>query len=381
MDFRVYHYGARGLWDQTRPVYGPTSGLGWPMHYRYPPLFLLLFAPFAGLPLGAAAALWVLVKAGALAVLLRSMWRRLKQPGMRLSGWVPLLLAGPYVVEEFRYGNAQFFVFALTAAALLQMRRRPLLAAASLAGGIIVKVWPLFFVPYLAARGDWKAAGWTLAFTAVLAMLPSLYFGFGENVSLLSQWFEQEFSTQLGESEIWFPNQSLRGVLMRYLTFIDYSKVPDSDYPLVHITTLDPALVRAVWLCIATALYMGLLILADRTRRAEGWVQHSLAFCLICLLQPFTQKYALVILLWPAVVAAMLMEDAPVRKLLYGAIALVLFQPLLPSAAAQRLVQVLGADFAAASLIGAAMALAAIRPVSPRLASPLSKLAPDGLCK
>ena len=51
MDFRVYHYGARGVFDGTRPVYGPTSGLGWPMHYRYPPLFLLLFDTDAALEL------------------------------------------------------------------------------------------------------------------------------------------------------------------------------------------------------------------------------------------------------------------------------------------------------------------------------------------
>src|SRR5262245_25157870 len=66
MDFRVYHYGARGVFDGTRPVYGPTSGLGWPMHYRYPPLFLLLFAPLAMLPLGLAAAIWVVAKIGIL---------------------------------------------------------------------------------------------------------------------------------------------------------------------------------------------------------------------------------------------------------------------------------------------------------------------------
>ena len=51
MDFRVYYYGTQGVFAGTRPVYGPTSGLGWPMHYRYPPLFLLVFAPFAMLPL------------------------------------------------------------------------------------------------------------------------------------------------------------------------------------------------------------------------------------------------------------------------------------------------------------------------------------------
>ena len=56
MDFRVYYYGAQGVFDGSRPVYGPSSGLGWPMHYRYPPLFLLLFAPFSWLPLGLSAA-------------------------------------------------------------------------------------------------------------------------------------------------------------------------------------------------------------------------------------------------------------------------------------------------------------------------------------
>src|ERR1043166_2595615 len=62
MDYRVYFYGARGVFDGTRPVYGHTSGIGWPMHYRYPPLFLLLFAPFTLLPLGLAAAIWVVLK-------------------------------------------------------------------------------------------------------------------------------------------------------------------------------------------------------------------------------------------------------------------------------------------------------------------------------
>src|SRR5262245_53600694 len=32
MDFRVYYYGAQGVLDGTRPVYGEYSGMGWPMH-------------------------------------------------------------------------------------------------------------------------------------------------------------------------------------------------------------------------------------------------------------------------------------------------------------------------------------------------------------
>lgn len=373
MDFRVYHYGARGVFDGTRPVYGPTSGMGWPMHYRYPPLFLLVFAPLAWLPLGLGSAVWVVLKAVVLVLLVRAITSRLSLGGTP-GGWLlPTLLAGPYVVEEFRYGNAQFFVFALAAVGLLDVRKRPMLSAASLALSISLKVWPLFFVPYLAVRRDWKVVSWTLVVTAILTMLPSLYFGFGGNLHLLAQWFGQEFSTQLGESEIWFPNQSLRGVLMRYLTVIDYSQVPDSNYPLVHIAALDPAIVRAAWLGLAMAAYAGLLVIARRGEQSEGWIEHGLTFCMIGLLEPFTQKYALVVLLWPAIVAGMLATQPSLRNLIYAAVAAVIFQPLIPGAATQRLLQVLGFDFAATVVLTAAMTKAAL--------SPTSKLGPAGSCK
>src|SRR4029078_958626 len=124
----------------------------------------------------------------------------------------------PYIVEEFRYGNAQFFVIALTVISLLIARERPVASAASLALGICIKVWPFFFVPYLAARRDWNVVAWTMVFVLVLMLLPSFYFGFQGNIHLVRQWYEQESGTQLGLSEAWFPNQSLRGELMRYFT-------------------------------------------------------------------------------------------------------------------------------------------------------------------
>src|SRR5438552_12424007 len=85
MDFRVYYYGARGVFDGTRPVYGDTSGIGWPMHYRYPPLFLLLFAPVAVLPLGLAAAIWVILKI----LVLIGMARQFQDGGKTPAGVVP----------------------------------------------------------------------------------------------------------------------------------------------------------------------------------------------------------------------------------------------------------------------------------------------------
>src|SRR5262249_44713304 len=151
-------YGARGVFEGTRPVYGLNSGLGWPMHYRYPPLFLLLFAPFAKLPLAWGAAVWALLKIVVLVLLLKSVFERRLRPaistystdhvvaGFRLRSLVvPALFIAPYLVEDFRYGNAQFFIFALSVAALLLAGKQPVLSGASLALGISVKVWPLFF--------------------------------------------------------------------------------------------------------------------------------------------------------------------------------------------------------------------------------------------
>jgi Glycosyltransferase family 87 len=354
MDFRVYYYGAQGVFAGSRPVYGPSSGLGWPMHYRYPPLFLLLFAPFSWLPLGLSAALWLILKALVLIVLVRTINSTLPaQDGVAV--WlVPLLLAGPYVVEDFRYGNAQFLVFALTAFSLLLSAKRPPAAGAALALGVAVKVWPLFFVPYLLLRREWKTVQWAAIILVILTLLPSFYFGFGRNVNLLAEWFNQEFRIQTGQDEVWFPSQSLRGVLMRYMTAVDYSQVPDSNYPAVNAANFPPRTVRIVWFSTASVIYAGFLALVHSRQKREAWIEAGLAFCLLALLEPFTQKYALVIVLWPAIAAGRLFARTP--SLICLSIGLALIQPIVPGAQAQRFMQALGFDFAAMVVLAVALA-------------------------
>jgi len=364
MDFRVYHVSAHTVFDGdvnnvfvdgTRPMYGVWSGMGWPMHYRYPPLFLLLFAPFAWIPIGAAAALWVSLKVVVLVLFIRALIKRLP-PAQGVSTWlVPLLLAGPYVIQDFRYGNAQFFVFALTALSLLMAREKPVLSAASLALGIVIKVWPLFFIPYLLARRDWKVAVGTLLIAAILMAVPSAYFGVDGNIRLVREWFNQEFATQSSQEEIWFPSQSLRGVMMRYLTAIDYSHLPDSNYRLVNVATVNPRFVRMAWLATSVIIYAAFIWWVSRRRRQGGWIDVGLAFCLLSLLEPFTQKYAMVVLLWPAIVAGRSIDIPAVRNLCYLSIGLAVILPLIPGSEAQRFMQVLGMDFAAATALAMAM--------------------------
>src|SRR5207237_1151481 len=143
---------------------------------------------------------------------------------------------------------------------------------------------------------------------------------------------------------------------MRYLTVIDYSQVPDSNYAAVNVASIDPATVRSLWLTLAAGIYCGFLFLSNRRRRSDGWLDHGLAFCLVALLEPFTQKYALVVLLWPAIVSADLMKERGLRILICCATVLVLIQPLAPGATAQRFLQVLGMDFAATVLLAIAFA-------------------------
>jgi hypothetical protein len=285
--------------------------------------------------------------------LIHALWNRLGQTRSKIAWIVPLLVAGPYVVEDLRYGNVQSFIFVLTGVALLAVPAAPVLAAAALALAISIKVWPLFFLPVLAVRRDWRVVGWTIAFTVILLLLPAWYFSFGGNLFLLNEWARQEFSTQTGQSEIGFASQSLRGVLMRYLTVIDYSQAPDSNYPLVHVAGVAPAVIRMVWLVVVAILYVGLLVIAARKKTAIFGVIEGLAFAGLILLEPFSQRYTLVVLLWPAMVAGRLALKSRFAGTIWVAAAVSLLQPLIYGRDAQRLLQALGVDFLVTALLAA----------------------------
>jgi hypothetical protein len=361
VDFPVYHYAARKMLGRTGPIYGPQSGIGWPQVYRYPPLFLLLFIPFALLPLRLAAIIWAALKFAALGLLARALFYRLRTQGLGfpLLSFLPAL---PYLAVEFHYGNAQFFIFALVGAALLWVEERPVRAACALALAISMKVWPLFFVPYLVARRRTSVAALAVALTVVLTLLPAGYFGWRANASLLHQWADQELgvSSTAGEPAIvGFPSQSLHSVMMRFFVSLDYAALTDSNYPKLNLGDFDPRIVELLWLLLAAAGYAGLLFLARRSK-PDDLTLHSAAFCVLLLLQPFTQTGDLVILFWPIAVAVAALRDdtdlpAWARTALCLAMSVMVLKPLVPDRNAQRLFQVLGMDFAATLLLAAGL--------------------------
>lgn len=352
VDFPVY-YRTVHSWRAHGPIYGPHSGLGWPMYYRYPPVFLLLFFPLALLPMAWAAAIWLAGKVAVLLLLGRAFarrfgWPRLAQP---LLPWLPaVLLLAPYLVLEFRYGNVQFYVVALCVAALLAVPRRPRCAGALLGLGIAVKVWPLFFVPYWIAARRWRAAAAALIAAVLLTAVPALVVGWSSNFALLHAWVAQERATALHAGTIWYASQSLRGVMMRALP-------------------LGSALVTRLWLPLDLIVYVLFLFYAKASlRRGAVLETGAAAFCLLAILAPFTHVKDLVLLLWPAVAVAVLVGrpaekgSALARGLCWAAAILAGIIPLVPGAAAQHRLQLAGADFVVLCLLAAGLLVAMRRP-------------------
>jgi glycosyl transferase family 87 len=363
-DFVVYHHTARTLLAGTGPLYGPESGLGWPQYFRYPPLFILLFVPFALLPLPVAAGAWAAIKLVVLYLLVRTLMQRLRFPATGYWFLIPLFACAPLLIQELRNGNVQFLVFALVAFALLSVEEKPWFASAILGFAVILKVWPLFFVPYLLARRQLRVAAATLLVVAVLAIAPALYFGWSGNIDLLRQWAVQEWGTGSLSNAVWYPSQSLAGVLQNYFSKTDRSRWPDPNYPDVQLLSVNPVALRVLWIAVVGASYLGLLWLARNGTKTSSWMEHSLAFAMLPLLQPFAHRIVFVDLLWPMlVVTAMLSRKVFSNRskfFLYGAVAILVLEPFVPGGHAQRFLQIAGSDFLAACFLATGLTIACL---------------------
>lgn len=328
------------------------------MWYRYPPLFQWLVKPVALLPLPAAAFLWALGKLSALAATLWALGRRIGAE--RPTGALAAVAAGYWVACELRYGNAQGYIFALVAACLLLMQKRPRIAGLALGLAIACKVWPLFFVPYLAARRRWTTAAAALGSGLAFTLLPAVWTGWSAHAADMRAWLDQESAIAAAGGSIWFPSQSLLGVLTRHWTALSWRGQPDPNYPVINWLSLAPETVEILWIGIVTAGCVALWMRAWRLPDSAEPTAAAAAFCALVLLEPYAQRQtALVVLAWPALVAAQRAweRSGPARTLFVTAVAVVWLQPLTPSAWWQRVYEVWGLDALAALLL-----LAACRP-------------------
>ena len=143
--------------------------------YEYPPTFLPL-------PRLMAAAtpdfwqfrrLWFALNLAGVALCLVAIARRFDTALGTQAVWLtPWVLASPSIVGTLQAGNAHLlFIGAAVAAMLLFERQRHAAGGAILAYAIVSKLFPGVLLFYLLLRRDWRAVGWTAAWSVALAAL------------------------------------------------------------------------------------------------------------------------------------------------------------------------------------------------------------------
>lgn len=212
----------REFWDNARVlVWGIEGARLHATGASYPPLFHLLLAPLALLPLGVAAAAWYALCSAAGA------WALSRPP--RAAG----LLCLPLAVYDLVIGNANLLVLALLLAMARSLDREARAGTAlGLAVGLKLLAFPL--VPWLAWRGRWRAAG--VAAAVAGASLFSLgteraAHWFGE-MSRQGAWFRREDALRAA-------NESLGSTLARLTTPVD-ARAVGGPTGAVNLVALPP---------------------------------------------------------------------------------------------------------------------------------------------
>jgi len=298
-DFRVYWYGVSDFLSGGRPLYGPLSGLGTDMNFLYPPWTVLFFLPFTKLPIRIAGILWIVISWIALvwaSVLARKTWKLSFTPLGSVLGFLILL---PYVVLAIRYGNVQPFLIACVLLALLWSENHPGASGAALALAISFKIWPVLFIPWFLTPPRRRVLRFLGLWLAALWCAPILFFGASSYIALLRAFFSQAFGMATTPAEIWYPSQSLRGVLLRFFTHL---RTPEG-YPGVSLTAFPVAGVVASWLVLSITIYIFVVWSVWKSDAVNRYRWDAVSFVCISALQPFSHPSSLISLL-PTVLMA-----------------------------------------------------------------------------
>jgi Glycosyltransferase family 87 len=365
IDFGVYWHAVRSFNNQSQPLYGPGSGIGYPMIFRYPPIAYLLLWPLGSLPLRWAGFVWIL-GAWTLAIVsvlttARVLHLQFRPPAVLLS------FAGilAYCVLAVHSGNIQPYLIAMIFSALTLSRRRPVLAAGLLAISISFKIWPVFFLPCFLRPGRRAVLTWLFPALLILWLIPLVVWPPHQYVHLIGQWYREELQIGSAPSELWyFPGQSLRGILLRYTTSADPWL---HGFPDVHFVCLSTAAAVRIWFVAASCTYVAVCSVMLRSAARTQWVWDGLFFALFCVLEPFCPKSSMIALGPAVMVGAALYSEITAggsvraawiaRRLFVLACVLSFLCAVMQYRPALRLMLAIGADFYVSLLLLLALAL------------------------
>ncbi len=260
-DFAWYYTAFRSIWDGLAPTVTMYNvpfedqfmrflGIGYDHLdlYSYPPMFALLFSPFAKLNYVQSRQWWSYFTMGAyLVALIPTVLLACPEPRparrlllASLGFWAfPLL-------NNFSLGQSDTLTLLCIAAGLwlIYARRAEIAGGAMLGLGAMLKVTPAITLPYLLLRGRWRAAAGGFGFVAVGCVVAGLGLSWRTLVNYVKVVLPAvEASAYAHGPAPW--NQSFRGMLMRYL-----HRPPTALTHLDHlfVAVLFGALVLLFWL-------------------------------------------------------------------------------------------------------------------------------------
>jgi hypothetical protein len=191
-DFTVYRAAGRAVLT-GEDIYEAHNSRGWA--YVYPPAFSLLMVPFARMSVFWGALTWYAISLALTAVALGMGVRLaggadLSERGRWLLWAVPILPVLGWFVSAVTRGQASVMTAWLVIAAFYwHFRRRDLLGGLSLAGAILIKVFPAVLLAYFVWRRRWRFTAATLiALVAGVLLMPAAVFGWQRNITYLHEW-------------------------------------------------------------------------------------------------------------------------------------------------------------------------------------------------
>lgn len=298
-DFTVF-WTAGHNFTSGADLYNRTGGIE---RYIYPPFAAMLFQLFALFPVKVAACIYTLIN---FLLFLLSISISKEILNYFVTGRKKInmaLIFGAVCSFRFFWYHTQFvqmneLMLVLCLASInSSIKGREWRAVIFLTLAIFIKILPVFFVPWLLLRGNYKTVLKFIICIAVCVALPCLWRGWQAGISDLHNYyitFLQPF--QDGRVEPEFHNQSLAAVM--YKIFLPTTNDPGYNYQLISLSASAAAWVYKITFLLMGGLLVGFL-LWERFF-LKGNTLRGLALIIICmhLLSGITWEYHLVSLLF-----------------------------------------------------------------------------------
>lgn len=289
-----------------------------------------------------------------------------RPPGPWLEA-LPAFATLSSVYDMFSLGQPNLLLLAFMLIGFWWMQHdKPWLSGAMFALATAIKAYPIAVLPYLIFRRRWReAASMTAVLAILLVIVPAPIRGYERNLSELKLWFTAMAGSASAkgfgqrDTQNWsWNNQSLIAQTHRYVRHINYNQVDPNARP-GYVNFIDVSFETANLIVLAVAGLIGLGFMwvvparSAMTRRSTA-EELGILFCLMTIASPLARQYYFLWLFFPLTVLFQRAAFDPrpaVRRMTWGALALVGVLMLLSLPIFPLVFQALGNNFAATAIL------------------------------